>query len=126
MNGPKNPEIELSWRDPRGIAVLVAIALAVAYAAYNWNSFPATPAPADALDAYTACTRFVGNRLKAPATARFQDYRDVAVSHPAGGGFRVRGYVDSQNSFGAMLRTQWNCEVTFAGRTANLVSLSID
>lgn len=126
MDSPKNPEIELSWRDPRVIAVPVAIVLAIAYAAYNWNSFPATPAPADAFDAYTACTRFVDGRLKAPASARHQEYRDVAISHPAGGGFRVRGHVDSQNGFGAMLRSRWECEVAFEGRTARLKHLAID
>ncbi len=126
MDSPKNPEIELSWRDPRTLGIAGALALVVWYAVANWNSFPATPAPADALDAYTACTRFVDDRLKAPASARHQEYRDVAISHPAGGGFRVRGYVDSQNSFGAMLRSRWECEVAFEGRTARLKHLAID
>jgi len=32
---------------------------------------------------------------------------------PKGAGFEVLGYVDAQNSFGAMVRQSWLCNIEF-------------
>jgi hypothetical protein len=51
--------------------------------------------------------------LKAPATAKFGEKSDTFIVH-AHGIYKVNGYVDSQNSFGAMLRSQYICYVEIA------------
>lgn len=71
-------------------------------------------------DAERVCKeQFIAKRLKAPSTA---DY-DLTVS----GGpdtYVVSGTVDSENSFGAKLRSNVTCEVTIVGDQWRLDSLT--
>lgn len=62
---------------------------------------------ADEIDAQLACERAVKKQLKTPSVAEFVDTR--AIPKKEGDGFLVGGQVDSQNSFGAKLRTKWVC-----------------
>lgn len=56
------------------------------------------------------CAKFeVKENLKAPSTAKFQSFPD-AVIYKEGSYFVVEFYVDSQNSFGAMIRTDFKCK----------------
>jgi len=72
---------------------------------------------APATTATTNCQAFVKERLKAPATAKFSN----EVRREMEGGFYiVTGSVDSQNSFGATLRSKYNCMVTKDGALRNL------
>ena len=48
--------------------------------------------------------------LKAPATAQFPPLNQMIVNG-SGGMYSVSGYVDSQNSYGAMIRTQYTYHV---------------
>lgn len=48
--------------------------------------------------------------LKAPATAQFPPLNQMIVNG-SGGYYSVSGYVDSQNSYGAMIRTQFTYNV---------------
>jgi hypothetical protein len=57
-----------------------------------------------------ACQDAMRRRLKAPATAQFPLVREVDVDRTGDGKYSYRSYVDSQNSFGAMLRTQFSCD----------------
>lgn len=59
-----------------------------------------------------ACQEAVRDQLKAPATAEFQD---VTVSAAGAGAWRVDGAVDSENSFGAQIRTSFSCDLTPSG-----------
>ena len=65
--------------------------------------------------------------LTAPASAIFPPLDEMAVQKYDDGTYQVSGFVDSQNSYGAMLRTQfsyrvekkngkWNCLETFVDR----------
>lgn len=66
-----------------------------------------------------ACKSWVEDRLKAPSTADFSGVK-TALS---GDRYTVTGSVDSQNSFGAMIRTSWICTATHANERSTLVSL---
>ena len=58
--------------------------------------------------------RFVKQRLKAPSTADFPgvwDGRGDHVTYLGDQKYRVRSYVDSENSFGAMLRMNFVGEI---------------
>lgn len=60
----------------------------------------------------TQCNGLVKNNLKAPSTAKFPGavyQHDHYVPNPVDNTAIYSGYVDSQNSFGAMLRTGFTC-----------------
>lgn len=54
----------------------------------------------------------VKSRLKSPATADFPYFTDAILS-TNDGHFSVTSYVDSQNGFGAVIRTKFYCEVKY-------------
>mgnify|MGYP001762475756 CR=1 FL=1 len=70
--------------------------------------------------AYEECKAMALQVLKAPATAEFASIDDIeAVSldltepdGPTKKEFKILGYVDAQNSFGAKLRNTFSCDVT--------------
>lgn len=80
--------------------------------------------------ALLATQKFVRERLKAPATARFPtNHRDDGVSLASTGSCRwtISAYVDSQNSFGALIRTGYTLVATVDDQgTYRLESLWID
>lgn len=79
--------------------------------------------------AFVMCQSPVSGRLRAPSTAKFPYITAPGVSavHVGGGVYRVRGFVDAQNGFGAMLRTSWTCEIKEnSDKTWSLQDLNID
>lgn len=77
------------------------------------------------LEAITICEKFVADRLKAPSTAKYSGWGDSSTKTSLDGNtVTVFAYVDSQNSFGAMLRTKYVCTVEDQGSTWHLVSLT--
>lgn len=48
--------------------------------------------------------------LKSPSTAKYSGLRDTKIT-PIEFGYKVSGFVDSQNGFGAMMRSNYNIEV---------------
>lgn len=58
------------------------------------------------------CQERIAAELKAPASAEFPSYSDNAITH-SGALWTVDSYVDSQNSFGAKLRTRYSCTASF-------------
>lgn len=59
------------------------------------------------INAYIAAESYVTDRLKAPSTAKFGGYdpKNVLIVGPCK--FFISGYVDAQNSFGAMIRNNY-------------------
>lgn len=83
----------------------------------------ATPTRATA---YQACQPHVAKGLLAPASAKFPNLSEITVA-TAGNRFTVTGYVDSQNGFGAMLRSRYTCNIErVAGSDWALISLSFN
>jgi hypothetical protein len=60
--------------------------------------------------AYIMCQDWVKQRLVSPATADFPRYDQVTVTRN-GQVYTIVGYVDSQNRFGALLRSNFYAEV---------------
>lgn len=65
-------------------------------------------------EAYIIAKHFVEQNLKAPATADFPWSADQSIKKPDGR-YIVRGHVDSENSFGANIRSQFLVEMRFKG-----------
>jgi hypothetical protein len=94
------------------IKILAAVAFMVIMAtlilAVDKDSGPYVP---DKADAYIAAKQFVERSLKAPSTADFASLSESLVSNTDGFTWEVQGYVDSQNAFGAMIRTKYKAKV---------------
>lgn len=71
--------------------------------------------PNNEVEARSQCEGFVDKRLKAPATA---DY-DLDATQ-IGEEWHVSGTVDSENGFGALVRSRVRCVLHFTGDTAYL------
>lgn len=76
------------------------------------------PAPKhDKITAYVISQDFVSKRLKSPVSAKFPSFSEEYVCYLGEKRYQVSAYVDSQNSFGAMIRTQFNCVVKYVGNS---------
>ena len=58
----------------------------------------------DKMDAYYYGCEFVKTKLKSPATAEFPNFTEIKVVHDGIKEFGFKGYVDSQNSYGGVMR----------------------
>jgi hypothetical protein len=65
--------------------------------------------------ALVKCQEAVESALKAPATAKFPSDAFHGVTDVGGWRYQVHSYVDSQNSFGALIRTSYTCDVQCVG-----------
>jgi hypothetical protein len=75
-----------------------------------------------------ACQGFVRQRLKSPASATFPNpYAQGTheMHRLADGVFQISSYVDAQNSFGALIRNTWNCEVRLVAGSYRLTTVLI-
>ena len=91
---------------------------------------PRTPTPQhDWAGAWTVCEKFVKGKLKTPSTAKFPSIwsgHSQYVTYLGDKQYRVESYVDAQNIFGAMLRTNFNCKVEHVeGNTWKLVRMDM-
>ena len=65
--------------------------------------------------ALAACQEDVRDRLKSPGSAVFPAFEDVQFELSTPTTVEVESYVDSQNSFGALLRSEWQCTARVYG-----------
>ncbi|WP_229849506.1 hypothetical protein, partial [Paracoccus aerius] len=70
-------------------------------------------------EAAVICQNFVDANLKAPSTAD-HPWLDRDIIDMGTWKYTVLSYVDAQNSFGAMIRTDYHCEVQYKGSGDNL------
>lgn len=85
-----------------GIIALLAVAL-TAILTHGFRT--------DKGDAKRACEASVTDQLKSPATAKFSG----EIVTEDSGSYRVTGHVDSENGFGAMLRSHYSCTAHSSG-----------
>lgn len=92
-----------SWpRAILGFVVLIVISIWL-FTSCNQAQEPSST------EAGLVCEGFVKSRLKSPATANFSS----TTAYSSGEGYTATTTVDSQNSFGATLRSKWTCEVAW-------------
>lgn len=70
---------------------------------------------ADERDAKICAVKAVEDNLKSPSTAKFCSYSEMTAENLGGNQWRIEGYVDAQNSFGAMIRENWIVTLTLTG-----------
>lgn len=81
--------------------------------------------------AFEMCKDFVKDRLKAPSTATFrnfyQDDGEVSATGFGDGPYRIVSTVDSENGFGAKIRSTFSCTVSHTGGgNWRLSAISVD
>ena len=77
--------------------------------------------------AYNYAEDFVKQKLKSPSTAKFAglfEKRDH-ITKVGDREYRIRSYVDSQNGFGATIRSNWSCTIKFVGNNVQCDDLAI-
>ena len=107
------PRRATTMRSGCGIALGVVGGVIVLGGIFGGGDPPRGTSPGEPsrLDIAAVCQHMVQKRLKAPRTAKFEwgaldSVRRVGADH-----FVMSSWVDSQNSFGAMLRTRFTCVV---------------
>lgn len=81
----------------------------------TWTPTP-TPSYGDDIGACLICRQFVEDRLIAPGFAKWPHcWENIIGFDEESKSWDVASYVDSQNSFGALLRSQYICEVEHLG-----------
>lgn len=88
---------------------------------YSWKTSPQREIEAQIKDcgnttlAFVMSQNFVKQRLKSPATAKFPYVNDRGVDVVPDGkcGFLVSAYVDSQNGFGAVVRSHYQASLSY-------------
>jgi hypothetical protein len=99
----------------------VALLLVPAGCAVVLNSEPDMPEKPRTYEteALTCAKSRIKEMLKSPRTAKFPWGSDEAtIKLLEGTTFEVSSYVDAENSFGAMLRTNYTCLVTYTPDTS--------
>lgn len=86
------------------IMTTAAVALMATAGLTACSSEPDEP---DEYGARDVCEQFVEKRLKAPATAEFEN----TATTESGNEWTVEGDVDAENSFGAQIRNHYVCTV---------------
>lgn len=64
------------------------------------------------VDVWICAKDLVQSNLKAPKTAKFPSQYDIMITSLGGSDYRILGYVDSQNGFGAMIRSNFIATLT--------------
>lgn len=77
------------------------------------------------LSAVTTAEIAVKNRLKAPSTAKFPVYTQAKVTH-SGDVYTVVSYVDSQNGFGAILRSYFKVKMRLRGERFEVLEVVVE
>lgn len=67
--------------------------------------------------AYNYAENFVKEKIKSPSTAVFPGIieKDKHITDLDGGKYQITSWVDSQNGFGATIRTSFSCMIIFEG-----------
>lgn len=78
------------------------------------------------LQAFIVSQNFCSNRLNAPSTADFpMDTSYSKIQYLGDSVFVINSYVDSQNSFGAMLRANYDCRLKFVVEEWQLLNFEL-
>ena len=67
----------------------------------------------DGSDAWYTCEIFIERVLKAPLTADFEHYNANKVYSTGTNKWAAQIYVDAENSFGALIRSEFYCETEY-------------
>lgn len=105
------------------LLVVVVIGLIVSCALLFANRDDDEPSMTTSETAWFTCRGFIADRLKAPSTADFEHYNSSKVIKYDYDEWKVTMYVDAENSFGAMIRSDFQCHLRVEGESWWLIDL---
>lgn len=77
-------------------------------------------------DAKICAVKSVKDTLKSPSTADFCKYTEMTATNMGGDKWKITGWVDAQNSFGATIRENWTVILTLTGSGFKDASVSFN
>lgn len=82
----------------------------------DWTKAPRPPEKISNIEVYSSVKEYVKKNLKSPKTAEFPRAIESQnhVKKVDKNTFTVKSWVDSQNSFGALIRTKFICNVRYS------------
>lgn len=92
-------------RIPRFVVLLLLLSL-------TFSLLSACGSKDRSMDAWVCAMDVVENRLKSPSTADFCSYPEATIIDLGDNRYKIKGYVDAQNTFGATVRTQFTVTLT--------------
>jgi hypothetical protein len=107
------PAAKPASKTPLVLILLIVLVCIIGFA-LTQNSGGGESKP-DGTTAFYMCQTFVERRLKAPKTADFASKGDSSILDLGSETYKITSYVDSQNSFGALVRTKYFCKVHYKG-----------
>lgn len=77
--------------------------------------------------AFSYATDCVKNNLKSPSSAKFVGLleKEESVKYIGDDTYEIKSWVDSQNSFGAMIRSNFRCVISFKDNKVSCVEVDI-
>lgn len=107
------------------LVVTVVAVLCVFFSCRNYKPSPESIAEGDRAEAWYYAQQFAKKELISPKTAEFPSIHTegVKVTTIAENSFFVTGFVDAQNSYGAMIRKRFEAEITHVGNKWRLERL---
>lgn len=126
----KNKTIKTTWVIS-GIIILFIIMVVIVGGSGSNNYSSQTPKKintndiGDKIDLHVEAQQFVLQGLKAPATAKFPalPYEAIDLGNDR---YKITSFVDSQNSFGAMLRSNWSVVFQYQNEKTYLEKMIIN
>lgn len=87
-----------------------------------------TPTDTNKMLAYSYAEDFVKQRLKSPSTAEFPGLFEKAdhITELGNDEYLINSWVDSQNGFGAMIRSKFSCKIIFKDNKVRVEGLVIE
>lgn len=76
--------------------------------------------------AYLASQIIIKSKLKSPSTAKFPHYSEVSIVSAGLCTFQIDGYVDAQNSFGALVRDNYTTIITYDEKSQTHIQKSLN
>jgi hypothetical protein len=106
----------------------IASFLFIAFGSDDDNSSGSSSTDTNKMLAYNYAEDFVKQRLKSPSTAEFPGLFEKAdhITELGNDEYLINSWVDSQNGFGAMIRSKFSCKIIFKDDKVRVEDLVIE
>ncbi|MDA3779012.1 MAG: zinc ribbon domain-containing protein [Bacteroidales bacterium] len=128
INQVKKPKKkDLAWTTWLLIAAIMYVLFYI-FGSGGDNNSSNKPSPSSKFSAYIYAEDFVSKKLKSPSTAEFPGVseKDKHITSLGNDTYKIVSWVDSQNGFGATIRTGFSCTIIFEGNNVRCKDLKFD
>jgi hypothetical protein len=107
---------------------LLTVIVFIFFAFGSGNSDGSSSSEHSKMVAYNYAEDYIEQTLKSPSTAKFPGIfqKKKHTTSLGDGKYRISSWVDSQNVFGAKIRSRWSCEITFVDGNVKVENIIIE